>query len=265
MENVIDVGFTFDARQIAPDSGSDPIPAGVYNVEITDTGIRNFKDAAAGWGFNVEFTVLDGVYQGKKVYNLYSVGHKINPETVRIANSQISALCWVTGIFNLVGQGEAIRKARLKIDVTNDGTRNNLKGVMDINGNKPAKTGHGNAPATPVATAAPTPAGAPAGWGSGAGTAPIPPAPPAPPATPPAPTAAPAVPPAGWLPHPSSPGWFYQGQEVLNEAQLRAKYPPLPTPAAAPTVPAAPVAPASPGFAQAPTAGATPPWGPPTA
>lgn len=35
-------------------------------------------------------------------------------------------------------------------------------------------------------------------------------------------------PPAGWLAHPSAPGHFYKGQEVLTEAALRAKYPPAP-------------------------------------
>lgn len=46
----------------------------------------------------------------------------------------------------------------------------------------------------------------------------------APPAAPPvAPPAAPAVfPPEGWLPHPSAPGYFYKGQEVMAESDLRA-------------------------------------------
>jgi len=45
---------------------------------------------------------------------------------------------------------------------------------------------------------------------------------PAAPGVPPAVPGA-AFPPAGWLPHPSSPGYFYCGQEVLSEADLRAK------------------------------------------
>lgn len=41
---------------------------------------------------------------------------------------------------------------------------------------------------------------------------------------PPPPAAAPApFPPPGWTPHPEAPGYFYQGQEVLSEAQLRAR------------------------------------------
>lgn len=60
------------------------------------------------------------------------------------------------------------------------------------------------APATPSAPIVPVaPAGIPA--------APLPPAPVA------------VFPPAGWLPHPSAPGFFYQGQEVLDETTLRAR------------------------------------------
>ena len=56
-------------------------------------------------------------------------------------------------------------------------------------------------------------------------------APPAPVQAPPAPVA-PQWPPQGWTAHPQSPGWFYQGQEVLSEADLRARVAP-PAPAAA--------------------------------
>lgn len=41
--------------------------------------------------------------------------------------------------------------------------------------------------------------------------------------TPPAPPVPASFPPAGWLPHPSAPGYYYSGTEVLTEAQLRAK------------------------------------------
>lgn len=41
---------------------------------------------------------------------------------------------------------------------------------------------------------------------------------------PPPPATAPAAfPPAGWAAHPTAPGWFFKGQEVVSEADLRAK------------------------------------------
>lgn len=113
-----------------------------------------------------------------------------------------------------------------------------------------ASVSGGAAPAVPgTPPAAPAPAGdfPPAGWlahPTAAGyfycgtevlteadlrakfAAPVPPAVPPAPHTgymePPAPPVA-DFPPAGWLPHPSAPGFYYKGQEVLSEAQLRAK------------------------------------------
>ena len=52
------------------------------------------------------------------------------------------------------------------------------------------------------------------------GAAPDPAAAPPPPPVPPTPT---PFPPAGWTAHPTSPGWYYRGQEVVSEADLRAR------------------------------------------
>lgn len=49
------------------------------------------------------------------------------------------------------------------------------------------------------------------------------PPPPVPVQAPPAPVVA-QWPPQGWTAHPDSPGWFYSGQDVLTEADLRARY-----------------------------------------
>jgi hypothetical protein len=102
-------------------------------------------------------------------------------------------------------------------------------------------------PPAPVAPAAPAaggwqpPAGAPAQpWNAqpGAPAAPAPVAPPAPlPPPPVAPVAPPppaVFPPPGWTAHPSAPGYFYQGQEVVDEATLRARTAAPGLPAAAP-------------------------------
>jgi hypothetical protein len=94
--------------------------------------------------------------------------------------------------------------------------------------------------ATPVAPTAPTPAAPYVAQSVPAqAPTPLPPTVPAPMAPPPVPTMPPPAPtpppvpvappppptfpPAGWLAHPSSPGWFYCGQEVLSEADLRAR------------------------------------------
>jgi hypothetical protein len=77
----------------------------------------------------------------------------------------------------------------------------------------------GGAPALAAAPALPAvPAVAPA--------LPPPPVVPAAPALPPPPPAPPAFPPAGWLAHPTSPGWCYNQStnEVLSETDLRNRF-----------------------------------------
>lgn len=82
--------------------------------------------------------------------------------------------------------------------------------------------GFGQGALPPGATAAPT-----GGMSAPPTSTPAQAAPPAP-GAPPAPhtgyMAPPAVfPPAGWLAHPTAPGYYYKGQEVLTEEQLRAR------------------------------------------
>jgi len=68
---------------------------------------------------------------------------------------------------------------------------------------------------------------------------------PAAPGVPPAPGG--PFPPVGWAAHPTAPGYFFMGQEVLSEAELRARHPVAPAaPAAPPSPPAPPAAPAAP-------------------
>ncbi len=64
----------------------------------------------------------------------------------------------------------------------------------------------------PAMTAPAAPAAAPT---------PPPPVTASPPSPPPAPAASAPFPPPGWTAHPTSPGFYYKGQEVLSEAQLK--------------------------------------------
>lgn len=74
----------------------------------------------------------------------------------------------------------------------------------------------------------------------GAGAPPPPPL--IPNVAPPAPAAAP-WPPTGWIAHPTAPGHFYMGEEVLTEADLRARVAPAPLPPAGSAPPPPPPAP----------------------
>jgi hypothetical protein len=110
-------------------------------------------------------------------------------------------------------------------------------------GPDPQSVGFGQAPLPPGVSTVPT-----AGIGAGAlpplpGAVAAPPLPgavppiPVPATAPPAPPAPPLAqtwPPQGWTAHPSAPGFYYQGNEVLSEADLRARN--VTTPVAPPAV-----------------------------
>jgi len=227
----------FDARTVDPTAFPPPPPMADYKVMIIRSEAKQTNDKSGGY-LELSLLIIEGAYQNREVpYRLNLLNE--NPQTVEIAKKQLSAVAHVTGqmylsssaqlhnipFIAMIGpQKEDERYARVYL-------------VKDLQGNIPGK------PNTLPPTAAPPmppgmPPGMPAqpaapGW-SPTPAATVPPMPPAPPAAAP-------FPPAGWAPHPNYPGWYYRGQEVKSEADLRAMAPP-----AAPPAPAVPVAPAAP-------------------
>lgn len=264
----------FDATQVAPDTGVlDPIPAGWYNVMADESELKPTSDGL-GARLSVRFVVADGQYAGRKIYTGFNL-RNANPVAQEIAFKQLSALAHAVGVLHVEDSNQLHNiplKVRVKIKPPKDGydASNEITAYRNINddvGGSAAGT-----PAAPKAPGVPTPPKAPAvpaapaappaaGWQPPATeqpwqnpAAPAPAAPP--PFTPPAPPVpAASFPPQGWTAHPTAPGYFYNGNDVLSEAELRAK---SATPAA-PTVPPAPQTPAVPDPAAAAQV-ATPPW-----
>ncbi len=179
----------FNARQVEPASFLPPPPLADYHVRIVDSEAKPTKDNSGGY-VNFQLEILDpGPHQARKVpYNL-NLFHT-NPQTVEIAYRQLSALCHVTGVFDVkdTRQLHNIPFIATIGPQPNNPQYSNVFGVKDINGNAPGK---GNAPAVP--SAPPPTAAAPPAWG----------APPAQPAAPTWPGAAPAPAPA----QPAAPAW----------------------------------------------------------
>ena len=134
----MDTSLDFDATQVAPSTGApEPVPLGTYLVEITKTE-KKLNDN--GWGLSVEFTIADGEYKGRKVFEQYNLQHT-NPDTVRIAQEQFSALCHVTDTLKPRDIGEFLGKAlqiRVKIDPPKNGydARNRITQYLRIDGSK---------------------------------------------------------------------------------------------------------------------------------
>jgi hypothetical protein len=230
----------FNARSVDPASTPNPVPAGDYKVMIVSSEPMKNTNSEGGH-LRFMLRIMEGQFQGRELmYNLNLFNP--NPQTQEIAYKQLSALCHVTGQFD-VQDSQQLHGIPFIVVVTvqPNGIYNDIKGVKYLDGNVPGKKNE-NAIASAPAPVATAPAAQP--WQTPPPAAAQPPAwpsqPPAyaPPQAPAAPAASPYGPPQpSYAPPaaPQPPAWNNQ-------------------PAAAPAAPAPPWAG---GNAAAPAA---PPW-----
>jgi hypothetical protein len=109
--------LNFDANNVDPDVGFEPIPAGEYDVHIASSELKETK-AGTGHYLDLEFQVLNGEYQNRKLFeklNLYNP----NPKAVTIAKGQLSAICRAIGIMTPEDSSELHgRPLRVSVKVT---------------------------------------------------------------------------------------------------------------------------------------------------
>ena len=95
--------LNFDASQVDPSVPYETLPPGKYLVEITDTEMKPTK-TGTGEMLQIEFTVIDGEFKNRKVWDRLCLKHS-NPEAVKIANANLSAICHAVGVMR---PGESI-------------------------------------------------------------------------------------------------------------------------------------------------------------
>ncbi len=275
--------FQFNAAQVPPSVPFEPVPSDWYLMKVVESEQKPTNDQRGAY-LTVTCELLAGPYKGRKVFGRHNTKND-NPQAVEIGFRDISALCHAVQVLAISDTSQLHErpfegKVHLKPAEGNYEASNELRGYRAVGSGKTvagngaggagvASAGAGGSAAPSFAPPAPggypaAPSFAPPGANAPAAPSFAPPqaaAPPsfAPPVAPPpafsvAPPAAPpppvAFPPAGWTAHPSAPGYFYMGQEVLSEAQLRARVAP----------PAASVAPAVPGFAPPQGGAPAPSW-----
>jgi hypothetical protein len=86
----------FDANQVEPSSGKDPIPAGRYVAAITASEMKPTKNGA-GQYLELEYQILDGEAKGRKLWSRHTLQHP-SQQTVQIARGELSAICRAVGI-----------------------------------------------------------------------------------------------------------------------------------------------------------------------
>ena len=86
----------FDANQVEPTSSFDPLPAGKYVAAITNSEMKPTKQGDGSY-LELEFTVVDGEYKDRKVWDRLCINHP-NATTVKIARGNLSAICRAVGV-----------------------------------------------------------------------------------------------------------------------------------------------------------------------
>lgn len=143
----------FDARGVEPVSFPAPPVLADYHVRICESEGKATKDGTGGY-LELMLEILDPAYMGRKipyVLNLFNT----NPQTVEIAYKQLSAVCHVTGQFNIADsrQLHGIPFIATIGPQEKNPTYTKVFAVKDLNGNTPGKA---SAPA-PVAPLPPAP------------------------------------------------------------------------------------------------------------
>lgn len=135
----------FNAHTVAPQQSLEPLPTGTYDVVIVDTDEKLVKDGNGQSYYEITMQVTQGEFTGRKVIDRLNVKHN-SEETRRIANSQFSAICYVTGIMvvqqssaELHGKPFKITVSKVKRDDDPEKYQNRVVGYKDTMGYEPGK------------------------------------------------------------------------------------------------------------------------------
>ena len=91
--------YIFNANEVQPSSGFEPIPAGKYVAVINDDIM---KDTRSGTGryLQLEFEINEGEYRGRKLWARLNLENP-NAQAVQIARSELSAICRAVNVMQL--------------------------------------------------------------------------------------------------------------------------------------------------------------------
>ena len=86
----------FDAREVDPAVGFEPIPADKYLAVITGSEMKQTK-AGDGQYLELTFQVIEGEYKGRSLWARLNLDNP-NTTAVQIARAELSAICRAIGV-----------------------------------------------------------------------------------------------------------------------------------------------------------------------
>jgi len=141
----------FDASQVEPTASFDPIPAGKYLAAITESEMKPTKNGSGNY-LQLTFTVLDGEYKNRVLWARLNLNNP-NATAVKIARSELSALCHAVGVLQPRDSVE-LHNIPLLITVKLKKREDTGELTNEIKGYEP-KASAGQAPQAPVASNTP--------------------------------------------------------------------------------------------------------------
>jgi hypothetical protein len=162
------LGGTFDATQVAPQTPFEVIPAGKYKVHVSDSDMRPTKDGNGQYLW-LELEILDGDCKGRKLFDRLNLVNN-NQQAVDIAQRALSALCHATGKLAVSDSQDlhfipVLATVRVRAAANGYEASNEVRGYEAVAGSMASRA----AAARPTMAVAPAPAASSAPWKRKAG------------------------------------------------------------------------------------------------
>ena len=91
--------LNFNAATVKPSDAFEVVPAGWYNVRITESENKPTKDGSGNY-LALTLTVIDGQYANRKLFERLNIGNK-SQVAKDIAFQTLSAICHAVGVIQL--------------------------------------------------------------------------------------------------------------------------------------------------------------------
>ena len=86
----------FNATEVEPTGNFEPIPAGKYQAAITESEMKPTKNGGGSY-LQFTFTITEGEYKNRVLWARLNLNNP-NATTVKIAMSELSAICHAVGV-----------------------------------------------------------------------------------------------------------------------------------------------------------------------
>lgn len=88
----------FDANEVTPSVGFEPLPAGKYLAAIVDSEMKPTKNGDSTY-LQLTFQVLEGEHKGRPLWARLNLSHT-KELTVKLARAELSAICRAVGVMS---------------------------------------------------------------------------------------------------------------------------------------------------------------------